>query len=195
MRGWGRASNPTGRKLYASVSGHGGFFTCATEADEWSERKRLRAGEVAAISQALGVLRSDDARDLFKKSFDNDSFLQLDRKAHNSRGSRALAMIRRTAAISKDVRLSALATILSTQKSGRNETDVTADPFAPVISAIDAMITSLSTEEAEDLSKKDQCEKDRMENTQTAKMLSKKIDTNTETIDRLAAVSALGATV
>jgi len=160
---------------------------CKTKADEWSERKRLRAGEVAAISQALGVLRSDDARDLFKKSFDNDSFLQLDRKAHHSRGSRALAMIRRTAVVSKDVRLSALATILSMQKSGRNETDVTADPFAPVISAIDAMITSLSTEEAEDLSKKDQCEKDRMENTQTAKMLSKKIDTNTETIDRLAA--------
>merc|ERR1719265_2514790 len=95
-------------------------------------------------------------------------------------------MIRRTAALSKDVRLSALATVLST-KASRNETDVTADPFAPVISAIDAMITSLSEEEAEDLAKKEQCEHDRMENTQEAKMLSKKIDTNTETIDRLTA--------
>merc|ERR1719265_1197602 len=95
-------------------------------------------------------------------------------------------MIRRTAALSKDVRLSALATVLST-KASRNETDVTADPFAPVISAIDAMITSLSDEEAEDLQKKEQCESDRMSNTQEAKMLSKKIDTNTETIDRLTA--------
>merc|ERR1719473_789380 len=117
---------------------------CQTKADEWAERKRLRTGEIAAISQALGVLRSDDARDLFKKSFDNDSFLQVDRTENSHRGARALAMLRRTASVSKDVRLSALATVLSTKAvSGRNETDVTADPFAPVISAIDAMITSL----------------------------------------------------
>merc|ERR1719456_283286 len=71
-----------------------------------------------------------------------------------------------------------------------NGTDVTADPFAPVISAIDAMLTSLSTEEQEDLTKKDQCENDRMTNTQEAKMYSKNIDTNTETIDRLTAAIA-----
>merc|ERR1719379_3091440 len=78
---------------------------CQTKADEWAERKRLRTEEVASISQALGVLRSDDARDLFKRSFDNDSFLQLSAEKKHSRGARALAMIRRTASVSKDVRL------------------------------------------------------------------------------------------
>merc|ERR550537_1415652 len=100
-------------------------------------------------------------------------------------------MLRRTASVSKDARLSALTTVLSTRQPddhiSHNGTDVTADPFAPVISAIDAMLTSLSTEEQEDLTKKDQCENDRMTNTQEAKMTSKEIDTNTETIDRLTA--------
>merc|ERR1719253_2556965 len=100
-------------------------------------------------------------------------------------------MIRRTAALSKDSRLSALATVLSLRQPAEeivhNGTDVTADPFAPVIASIDAMITSLSTEEQKDLTDKEQCESDRMTRTQNAKMLSKKIDTNTETMDRLAA--------
>merc|ERR1719181_469870 len=100
---------------------------CETKANEWSERKRLRAGEVAAISQALGVLRSDDARDLFKRSFDNDSFLQVaQQKVHHSKGARALAMIRRTAVITKDARLSALATVLTMKEEPKGEADVTA---------------------------------------------------------------------
>ena len=44
--------------------------SCATKADEWGERKRLRSEEKASIQQAIATLRSDDARDLFKKSFD-----------------------------------------------------------------------------------------------------------------------------
>merc|ERR1719473_1518160 len=93
-------------------------------------------------------------------------------------------MIRRTAAVSKDSRLSALATVLSVREE---PADVTADPFRDVITAIDEMVTSLEQEEASDLQKKEQCESDRMTNTQEAKMLSKQIDTNTETIDRLTA--------
>mmetsp|Transcript_17483 Transcript_17483/g.37412 ORF Transcript_17483/g.37412 Transcript_17483/m.37412 type:complete len:623 (+) Transcript_17483:171-2039(+) len=36
---------------------------------EWKERQALRTGELAAISKAIEILHSDDARDLFKKSF------------------------------------------------------------------------------------------------------------------------------
>merc|ERR1719159_781100 len=52
--------------------------SCATKADEWAERKRLRSEEKASIQQAIATLRSDDARDLFKKSFDSHGafFLQ-----------------------------------------------------------------------------------------------------------------------
>merc|ERR1719169_180098 len=53
--------------------------------------------------------------------------------------------------------------------------------------AIDEMLGDLKTEEETDLANKERCEKERMENTQSAKMKSKEIDTNTETIDRLTA--------
>merc|ERR1719265_2184413 len=35
--------------------------TCKERAEQWSERKRLRAEEIAAIQEAIGILRSDDA--------------------------------------------------------------------------------------------------------------------------------------
>merc|ERR1719327_1057834 len=59
------------------------------------------------------------------------------------------------------------------------------DPFAAVIESIDQMLEDLRKEEAEDLSKKEYCEKERSEKTQTAKMTSKEIDVNSQTIDRL----------
>merc|ERR1719456_1863697 len=47
---------------------------------EWKERKRLRTEELASISKAIGILTSDDARDLFKKSFDSQGYLFLQQK-------------------------------------------------------------------------------------------------------------------
>jgi len=35
---------------------------------EWKDRQALRTGEIAAINKAIGILHSDDARDMFKKS-------------------------------------------------------------------------------------------------------------------------------
>merc|ERR1719181_2070459 len=52
---------------------------------------------------------------------------------------------------------------------------------------IDDLIAELETEEGDDLKTKEQCEKERMENTQEAKKVAKEIDTNVETIDRLTA--------
>merc|ERR1719379_1310189 len=62
-----------------------------------------------------------------------------------------------------------------------------ADPFKDVIASVDTMLSELKQEEADDLAKKEHCEKERTEKTQEAKMTSKEIDTNTETIDRLTA--------
>ena len=46
------------------------------------------------------------------------------------------------------------------------------DPFAAVIESIDQMLADLRKEEAEDLQKKEYCEKERTEKTQIAKMTS-----------------------
>merc|ERR1719379_2972166 len=59
------------------------------------------------------------------------------------------------------------------------------DPFKAVIALIDEIIAELDTEEATDIKNKELCEKERMENTQQAKVISKEIDTNVETMDRL----------
>merc|ERR1719407_398063 len=41
---------------------------CAEKKAEWSERQKMRAEEVSAISEAIKVLNDDDALDLFKKT-------------------------------------------------------------------------------------------------------------------------------
>jgi DNA repair exonuclease SbcCD ATPase subunit len=156
---------------------------CETKAADWAERKRLRSEEIASINEAISVLRSDDARDTFKKSFDSQSFVQLAKK-HDHRRKLGLAAIRKTAAVTKDARLAALSTMLAMKEEPEMNEE---DPFKEVIEAIDEMLGDLKTEEETDLANKERCEKERMENTQSAKMKSKEIDTNTETIDRLTA--------
>merc|ERR1719311_26419 len=159
---------------------------CETKAEEWAERVRLRTAEIASINEAISVLRSDDARDTFKKSFDSQGFLQTqETKKHHTRRSLALSAIRKAAIKSKDARMQALSTALAMQEP---EAEVNmADPFKDVIASVDTMLSELKQEEADDLAKKEHCEKERTEKTQEAKMTSKEIDTNTETIDRLTA--------
>merc|ERR1719407_266565 len=41
---------------------------CAEKKADWSERQKMRAEEVSAISEAIKVLNDDDALDLFKKT-------------------------------------------------------------------------------------------------------------------------------
>merc|ERR1719185_28593 len=41
---------------------------CAEKKTDWSERQKMRAEEVSAISEAIKVLNDDDALDLFKKT-------------------------------------------------------------------------------------------------------------------------------
>merc|ERR1719353_826963 len=108
---------------------------CETKADEWAERVRLRTAEIASINEAISVLRSDDARDTFKKSFDSQGFLQtsMTKKHHHTR-SLALSAIRKAAVKSKDARMEALSTMLSMEEPA--EVDM-ADPFKDVIASVD----------------------------------------------------------
>merc|ERR1719162_1888142 len=60
--------------LKAQVKADTGFIEQTTKdladkKEEWGDRQELRAGEMAAMSKAIGVLHSDAARDMFKKSF------------------------------------------------------------------------------------------------------------------------------
>merc|ERR1719160_947442 len=50
----------------------------ADKVAEWKERKRLRTGEIAAVTKAMEVLTSDDARDMFSSSMKSQSLLLQD---------------------------------------------------------------------------------------------------------------------
>jgi len=51
--------------------------TMAAKKEEWNDRSVLRTGELAAISKAISILQSDDARDLFKKSISSQGYSLL----------------------------------------------------------------------------------------------------------------------
>merc|ERR1712139_461544 len=81
----------------------------ATKKEEWKDRQELRAGELAAISKAIGILYSDDARDLFKKSYSSQGLLFLQEKESTGRGVRAADVIRHAGSAAGDRRLAVLA--------------------------------------------------------------------------------------
>merc|ERR1712007_17738 len=56
---------------------------CSMTDSEWEERQKTRQLEMEACSKALAVLSSDDAHDLFTKTF-NPAFVQVESQAHSS---------------------------------------------------------------------------------------------------------------
>jgi len=149
-----------------------------TKSGEWKERCRLRTSEMASISEALSVLRSDDARDLSKRSMSSQQGLFLqesDKKCARHRSRKAIHILREGAKKHSDLRLTVLASMLQLRKKGR---------FEKVEKAIDKMIEDLHAEEDEDLEIKENCEADRMKNTKVAKKKSQEIDDKTAFISR-----------
>jgi chromosome segregation ATPase len=158
-------------------------FIAQTEADlntkkkQWKVRSDLRSGELAAISKAISILYSDDARDNFKKSFaSQESFFFLQEGQQLS--SSAASILRSAARKTGDSRLLSLAKLVAAQPSAKKK-------FAPIIAAIDKMIGVLKGEEEDDLKIKDECEKGRMEDTREAALAARDIDDMTDAITKL----------
>merc|ERR1712130_1060219 len=59
---------------------------CASTDAEWEERQKTRQLEMEACSKALAILSSDDAHDLFTKTF-NPAFVQTESRASSERRS------------------------------------------------------------------------------------------------------------
>merc|ERR1740138_336067 len=139
---------------------------------EWKDRQALRTGEIAAINKAIGILHSDDARDLFKKSLSSQSFfLQL----KSSKSMSAGELLKNAAKRTGDKRLATLAATVATPMA-------TGSHFDQVISAIDDMISNLKGEEETDLENKEGCEHDRAEDTREAIVLGRGMDDHTDSI-------------
>ena len=117
---------------------------CSTTDAEWEERQKTRQMEMEACSKALAVLSSDDAHDLFTKTF-NPAFMQMESKVQSERRNKAAQVLTDVAKKLNSPRLTALAT------------RVRLDAFVRVKKAIDDLTAQLLKEKEDEIKHKDFC--------------------------------------
>jgi hypothetical protein len=112
---------------------------CKQTDQEFEARTKTRTEEIGAVGKALEFLTSDDAHDLFSKTF---NFVQVSMKSVRSR---AAAVASKAALKAHDPKLSALAT------------KIRLDGFVKVKQAIDDMVTDLKQQQKDEVKHKDFC--------------------------------------
>merc|ERR1711988_2090 len=117
---------------------------CQMTDSEWEERQKTRQLEMEACSKALAVLSSDDAHDLFTKTF-NPSLLQKESAMHSERRTQASKVLSTVAQKLENPRLATLAV------------RVRLDAFTRVKKAIDDMVAQLLKEKEDEIKHKDFC--------------------------------------
>merc|ERR1719364_619249 len=117
---------------------------CSMTDSEWEERQKTRQLEMEACSKALAVLSSDDAHDLFTKTF-NPSLVQKESSMHSERRSQASKLLSSVAKKLQNPRLATLAV------------RVRLDAFTRVKKAIDDMVAQLLKEKEDEIKHKDFC--------------------------------------
>jgi len=115
---------------------------CTITDSEWEQRQKTRQLEMEAVSKALAVLSSDDAHDLFTKTF-NPSFLQVEEGSD-----RRVEVSKLLSAVAQKVQNPRLATLA---------TRVRLDAFTRVKKAINDMVVQLAKEGADEIKHKDFC--------------------------------------
>ena len=115
---------------------------CSSTDAEWDARQKTRQLEMEACSKALAVLSSDEAHDLFTKTF-NPAFVQVEE--HSERRTAAAKVLKSMALKVNSPRLAALSM------------QVKLDAFVKVKKAIDDMVTQLLAEKKDEIKHKDFC--------------------------------------
>lgn len=132
--------------------------TCDSKKLEFQARLKLRTDEIAAISEAVGILNDDDALDVFKKAVpaglvetsSQSGFLQT--KSGTKKLKQAVDIIKQASQDHHDIHLQVLLQKLSSKLRSKQGPD-----FGAVKKMIDEMVAVLTTEGEEDLKKKEWC--------------------------------------
>jgi hypothetical protein len=164
--------------------------TCQMTDQEWEERQKTRQLEIEAVSKALAVLSSDDAHDLFTKTF-NPALLEKQNSEHTNRRNAASKLLDAAAKKLGSPRLTALAV------------RVRLDAFKRVLKAIDDMVAQLLKAKEDEIKHKDYCVSGFNENTKITETKTRdkadlvtKIEDLTMSIDELAkAIETLKAEI
>jgi len=154
----------------------------ATKNLEWKDRKELRTAEVASISKAVALLRSDVSGRMMKKvSKPQEASLLAHVRGHainvtpQSRTSVAVAKLRELSLKHSDRHLAAL--VLQVQQAPKGQ-------FGKLLASMDKIVANLNLEGAEDLKTKAKCENDRRSHAATAKDNAQAVDDASAVIDR-----------
>jgi ribosomal protein S15P/S13E len=156
---------------------------CENKADEWSERKRLREAEIKGMKEALEILTSDEAREMFAKAIKpgkETMFLQMASDS-SAPAQHAYTVLKKQATSTHSLRLAQLAVSVKNAKSGH---------FDEVIADIDEIMQNLRDEETADIKKRDECKDKFQEIASTVADLEWKIEKNEAKIDKLAKLIA-----
>merc|ERR1719428_1081303 len=148
--------------------------TCATANSDYELRKKTRIEETTAVTKALGFLQSDEAQDLFHKSF---SFVQKEsvNKLREARVSHAAAVLTKAAHNLNRPKLAALAI------------KVRLDAFTKAKEQIQIMIDELTKEQADEVEKKDMCIDELNSNEAATEASTRDKDEAIEKVEALAA--------
>jgi hypothetical protein len=154
---------------------------CAAKKKEWAEISKMRADEIAAIGEAIGILTDDDALDVFKKSlpaaalvqaqpdlrsgftghrnmFTGEmSFLQA-KQAPAQRLQKAQAVIAQATASNKVAGTGLMfLSLKSKMRLAQKASAAGAVDFSEIFKMIDEMIAILTKDNADDAAQKDFC--------------------------------------
>eukprot|EP00746_Dinoflagellata_sp_MGD_P160270 gnl/MRDRNA2_/MRDRNA2_86904_c0_seq1.p1 gnl/MRDRNA2_/MRDRNA2_86904_c0~~gnl/MRDRNA2_/MRDRNA2_86904_c0_seq1.p1 ORF type:complete len:699 (-),score=249.03 gnl/MRDRNA2_/MRDRNA2_86904_c0_seq1:205-2154(-) len=161
---------------------------CATKEKEWADRCKLRSEEVAAISQAIGILNDDDALDVFKAAIPA-AFVQA--PEHKNRfsflQSRQVTIeqvkLAEKSLAGRNLALFSLKTRLRRaehQLQHRGAVD-----FGAITKMIDEMLAILTQESKDDIKQKDYCV-DQLDQTEAEKASTQdKVDAIASAIEEL----------
>eukprot|EP00747_Dinoflagellata_sp_TGD_P157410 gnl/TRDRNA2_/TRDRNA2_177735_c1_seq6.p1 gnl/TRDRNA2_/TRDRNA2_177735_c1~~gnl/TRDRNA2_/TRDRNA2_177735_c1_seq6.p1 ORF type:complete len:707 (+),score=306.28 gnl/TRDRNA2_/TRDRNA2_177735_c1_seq6:74-2194(+) len=149
--------------------------------EEHKARKKVRSEELAAISKAINILYSDEARDLMKESAASQGgaaalLLQKSASSTRERQKNAASELIVAARRSSDNRLKVLAARVGALAGGH---------FDDVIKEIEKLIETIEEEEKDDKDTKETCEDDLKDNTADAKEYSEKMDELADEITKL----------
>merc|ERR1719343_1668962 len=117
---------------------------CQMTDKEWEERSKTRQDEIETVSKALAVLSTDDAHDLFTRTF-NPALVQKSAVVKSRRREQVSSLLSKAAQRLHSPRLANLAV------------KVRLDAFTRVKKAIDDMIEALIKEKADEIKHKDSC--------------------------------------
>merc|ERR1719335_607943 len=153
---------------------------CRAKHEEWTTRSSQRMEEIKGVEEALKILTSDEARELFMKAIKpgaETSFLQINAGNDESApASKAYKVLKEQARKSHSIRLAALAATVRTTSTGH---------FDEVIKKIDEMIQTLKEEEKEDIKQRDWCKDEYQKNSEEHANLKWTIETNLAVITKL----------